>query len=63
MNPNFKPTFVLLLFIGTIFTIIGIILILIFNSNTIGLILLGIGFVIQFINLFLYYKYGRISNE
>src|SRR5690606_36519856 len=63
MNTDFKPTFIILLFIGSIFTIIGIMLVMLFHSKTFGLILLGVGFIIQLINLFLYYKYGRISKE
>jgi len=63
MNPNYKPTFLLLFFTGTLLTIIGIGLTFVLQTDTVGLIILGIGFFVQFINLILYYKHGRIPKE
>lgn len=63
MNPHYKPTFYLLFFIGTILTILGIILVFFIEIDTIGFILLGTGFFVQFINLILYYKKGKIADD
>lgn len=63
MNSHYKPTFLLLFFTGTLLTILGIVLIIFLEVDTIGLILLGSGFFVQFINLILYYKKGSASED
>ena len=63
MNPQYKPTFLLLFFLGTILTVAGIVLVYVLQSNTTGLVLLGMGFVVHFFNLVLYYRKGRVSEK